>query len=254
MDFFIIAHVFGWFAKTILLRDVWICWILSIMFELCEYSLQHQLPNFAECWWDHWLLDVLICNWLGIWMGMGVIRWLSMKTYNWRKIREIPTVTGKVKRSVAQFMPHSWTSFDWAATKSLKGYLVVLTLCTLLLISEVMGFYLKYLLWISPPHPIYVGRSILYAFAGCTGIRELYQYCTDPECQALGPQAWIIMATILTEVLVVFKWSQNQFPAPFPLSVIIFWSIFGFLVVAFPVWQFYLRSKLCIGPIKNNVN
>jgi len=45
--------------------------ILSIAFELAEYSLQHQLPNFAEvrgisqsfmlflknlmpqCWWDH---------------------------------------------------------------------------------------------------------------------------------------------------------------------------------------------------------
>lgn len=46
--------------------------ILSVAFELAEYSLQHQLPNFAEassrlagyflhlltliilqCWWDH---------------------------------------------------------------------------------------------------------------------------------------------------------------------------------------------------------
>jgi phosphatidylserine synthase 2 len=23
------------------------------MFEVMEYSLQHQLANFAECWWDH---------------------------------------------------------------------------------------------------------------------------------------------------------------------------------------------------------
>jgi phosphatidylserine synthase 2 len=82
--------------------------ILSIAFELAEYSLQHQLPNFAEvcffsyppvmtqlssgfqCWWDHvrtfhispltslsenalftsqWVLDVLICNWLGTYAG-----------------------------------------------------------------------------------------------------------------------------------------------------------------------------------------
>lgn len=26
---------------------------MSIGFELLEYSLQHQLPNFNECWWDH---------------------------------------------------------------------------------------------------------------------------------------------------------------------------------------------------------
>lgn len=249
MDFFIIAHVFGWFAKTILLRDVWLCWILSVMFEFCEYSLQHQLPNFAECWWDHWLMDVLICNWLGIWMGMRVIRWLSMKPYNWRKIRDISSVTEKVKRSVAQFTPYSWTDFNWAATKSFKGYVVVVILCTLLLTSEVVGFYLKYLLWIPPPNALYVGRSVLYAFAGCAGIRELYQYCVDPECRVIGPQAWILMATVLTEVLVVIKWSKGMFSAPFPKSVIIFWSIFGSFLIAFPLWRFYLNP----ANLKKNV-
>ena len=244
MDFFIIAHVFGWFAKTILLRDVWICWILSVMFEFCEYSLQHQLQNFAECWWDHWLLDVLICNWLGIWMGMRTVRWLSMKPYNWRNISDISTVPGKVKRSVQQFTPYSWTNFDWAATKSLKGYIVVVILCFLLLTSEVMGFYLKYLLWIPPPNPLYVGRSILYAFAGCAGIRELFQYCTDPKCNGIGAQAWILMATIIIEVIVVFKWGHDKFPAPFPKSVISFWILFGFLLLSFPIWQFFLRPKL----------
>lgn len=23
---------------------------------------QHMLPNFKECWWDSWILDVLLCN------------------------------------------------------------------------------------------------------------------------------------------------------------------------------------------------
>lgn len=27
--------------------------IISVMFEFLEYSLEHQLPNFSECWWDH---------------------------------------------------------------------------------------------------------------------------------------------------------------------------------------------------------
>ena len=176
-------------------------------------------------------------------MGMRTIRWLRMKPYNWRNIRDIPSVSGKVKRSVAQFTPYSWTDFNWAATKSFNGYLVVIGLCVLLLTSEVIGFYLKYLLWIPPPNPIYVGRSVLYAFAGCTGIRELYQYFTDPTCKALGAQAWIIMATILTEVLVVFKWGQGQFPAPFPTSIIVFWTIFTVILIVFPIWQFYLRPS-----------
>ena len=31
-----------------------------------------MLPNFYECWWDNVVLDVLICNGLGIFTGMQV--------------------------------------------------------------------------------------------------------------------------------------------------------------------------------------
>ena len=123
LDIFCVAHTLGWFGKAMILRDYWFCWvrltcsryytlppfygctqILSIAFELAEYSLQHQLANFAEvCFYkDHsnlilscphisvggimyvvrplihivchnssqWILDVLICNWIGTYLGM----------------------------------------------------------------------------------------------------------------------------------------------------------------------------------------
>ena len=53
MDLFVPLHFFGWWCKTLLLRDWWLCWVISIMFEILEYTLEHQLPNFSECWWDH---------------------------------------------------------------------------------------------------------------------------------------------------------------------------------------------------------
>jgi hypothetical protein len=49
-------------------------WCISIAFELCEKTLQHWLPNFNECWWDSWLLDVAICNAIGIYTG-ATRRW-----------------------------------------------------------------------------------------------------------------------------------------------------------------------------------
>jgi hypothetical protein len=39
---------------------------VSVMFELMELTFQHWLPNFNECWWDSWILDVLICNNIGV--------------------------------------------------------------------------------------------------------------------------------------------------------------------------------------------
>lgn len=51
MDIFVLAHTFGWIAKALILRDYWLCWVISVLFELMEYTLAHQLPNFGECWW-----------------------------------------------------------------------------------------------------------------------------------------------------------------------------------------------------------
>ena len=73
------------------------------MFEFLEYSLEHQLANFSECWWDHWILDVIICNGGGTVVGLLTLRYLEMKTYNWRGLFNIPTYRGKIKRIIAQF-------------------------------------------------------------------------------------------------------------------------------------------------------
>jgi phosphatidylserine synthase 2 len=45
--------MFSLCLQTLVLRDWWLCTVLSVMFELMEYTLEHQLPNFSECWWDH---------------------------------------------------------------------------------------------------------------------------------------------------------------------------------------------------------
>ena len=127
MDIFIFAHAGGYWCKTLvrsraflpinlkrgyfsngcfclqIFRDWWLTTVISVTFEFMEYTLEHQLPNFSECWWDHWILDVLICNGGGTVLGLYTLRYLSMKTYNWRGLFNIPTYRGKIKRIFAQF-------------------------------------------------------------------------------------------------------------------------------------------------------
>ena len=76
---FVWAHFLGAFFKTLILRDWKITWTLLVIWEIVEYSCQHILPNFAECWWDHWLLDVFGFNLLGMLAGLVVSRKLSSK-------------------------------------------------------------------------------------------------------------------------------------------------------------------------------
>lgn len=52
-DIHFIAHLAGWWAKMMIIRDTKIAWIISGSFELIEISFRHWLPNFWECWWDH---------------------------------------------------------------------------------------------------------------------------------------------------------------------------------------------------------
>ena len=59
MDTFVVAHLIGWWAKTIILRDIWLSNVISVLFEVYEYTLEHQLPNFHECWWDHVSLTII---------------------------------------------------------------------------------------------------------------------------------------------------------------------------------------------------
>lgn len=54
-----------------------------------QLFFMHLLPNFAECWWDQVILDILLCNGGGIWLGMTVCRFLEMRTYSWASIKSV---------------------------------------------------------------------------------------------------------------------------------------------------------------------
>ena len=73
-DEFVIAHTLGWWGKALIIRNYPLLWVLSIGFELMELTFQHMLPNFNECWWDSWILDVAVCNFGGLVAGMATVR------------------------------------------------------------------------------------------------------------------------------------------------------------------------------------
>ncbi|KAI7832449.1 phosphatidyl serine synthase-domain-containing protein [Gamsiella multidivaricata] len=242
-DEFVVAHTLGWFCKALILRDYTFCWILSVMFEVMEYSLSHQLNNFDECWWDHWILDVLVCNWLGMYLGVKTCEYFEMKQYSWQGLAEIPTLKGKMRRTMAQFTPKSWTKFEWNSTKNFKSYCTVLFLLTMFLICELNAFYLKTLLWLPPAHPINIIRIFAYFMFGIPGVREAYQYFHDDNCKRIGPQAWLLIGSIATEVLIVFKFGQGEFPNPAPKEVIYFWTVFLTIITLFPIYKFFLLPR-----------
>ncbi|XP_064600429.1 phosphatidylserine synthase 2-like [Liolophura sinensis] len=250
MDGFVVVHFFGWWLKTLILRDWWLCTVISIMFEILEYTLEHQLPNFSECWWDHWIMDALVCNGLGIFLGMKTLRYLSMKPYHWRGMWNIRSYKGRFMRVAAQFTPYSWTDFDWRPTSSLKRWLAMLGVISIFLLAELNTFYLKFVLWIPPEHYLCLGRLVLFLFWGAAAMRETFQYLDDPNIKLFGRQSWMIAGIIVTEFLITLKFDWELISLPLPRHVVIFWSVGLISLFLYTFWKFYIKRdvKLDILP------
>lgn len=53
----------------------------------------------------------------------------------------------------------------------------------------------------------------------------------------MGQHVWLLLATIITELLVIAKWSKGQFPEPLPSEVKWGWVIGATLLVLYPTVQ-----------------
>jgi len=240
LDGFVPTHFFGWWLKTLILRDWWLCTVLSVMFELMEYTLEHQLPNFSECWWDHWIADALICNGGGIYFGMKTLNYLSMKPYHWRGMWNIPTYRGMAKRIALQFTPYSWTDYEWKPSSSLKRWLAMLGVIGIFLLAELNTFYLKFVLWLPPDNYLCLLRLVFFLFMGAAAMRETFQYLDDPKCKKFGRQSWLITAIIITELLITLKFDWATVTMPLPTHISLAWIVGLLSLLIWTVVKFYV--------------
>jgi phosphatidylserine synthase 2 len=237
-DEFVIAHVVGWAFKACMLRDVWISMAVSVLFELMEYTFVFIQPNFMECWWDHWILDFLICNTGGIIVGHAVMRYLDSREYNWAGIADTPTVGGKVSRALAQFTPYSWTPFDWQVSANFKRFCYVTIMVVATLVIELDAFFLKDILWVPPRSPLNVYRLLVWWAVGMVALRDFYAFVTDSSVKRLGATCWVVLAMWLMELIVVVKFSPelNKGQAIPPAVVAAWGAFFALSAVGLAVW------------------
>ena len=159
LDIFAFAHALGWVGKAVLLRSYGLCWLISILWELTEIVFYHILPNFAECFWDSWILDVCICNGGGIWLGIKIAEFLEVRKYKWESIKDIDSVSGKLRRAAMQFSPHSWFAVSWIDPQSSPHRVFKLWILTMLfLVVELNTFFFKHFFVFDSNHFLCWGR------------------------------------------------------------------------------------------------
>ncbi|XP_013383200.1 phosphatidylserine synthase 1 isoform X2 [Lingula anatina] len=225
MDIFAFGHFWGWCLKALLIRHYGICWTISVTWEATEMAFMHLLPNFEECWWDAWVLDVLLCNGLGIWVGMQFCKVLEMREFRWESIKDIHSTTGKLRRAALQFTPASWTHVRWLDPNS--SYMRVIGVSILVIfwqLSELNTFFLKHILHMATGHPLCIGRLIFIAVISAPTIRQYYSYITDTQCRRVGTQCWLYCAITLTEAIICLKWGKDLFKQT-ELMYVFYWLV-----------------------------
>ncbi|XP_078576153.1 phosphatidylserine synthase 2-like isoform X2 [Branchiostoma floridae x Branchiostoma japonicum] len=235
-DIYWVSHLLGFYLNALALRDYWITHVMSVMFELLEYSLEHQIPEFEECWWDHWILDAVLCNGLGIWCGMKTLEYLDMKLYNWRGLWQVPVHDSNRKTTLEQLK-----SPDWSRARRFKRCLAVFVFIISLLIMELNAFYLKSVLWIPISHWLQLVRLVLFLLGGAAVSREVYQYMDDPSCKSLGHWTWMAFLLVMTELAIVLRFGRDLLLIPLPDHVLRGWIAGSVGLTSWVVWTSFIR-------------
>jgi len=240
-DEFIWAHVIGYILKAIMFRDFKLCWILSLSFEIVEISLQHIMENFKECWWDHVIVDILVCNNLGILIGLWLCdRFCVYNEYEWVGLDKLSSTREKLKRVAQQFMPYYWTSYRWGIFESWKRFFYFFGLLVAMTLVDCNSFFLKYLFWVPPRNPLNTYRLILWFFIGMPAVREYYLYISDDNCHRLGANTWLAIGIAAAETLIVFKNSGNEFQVAADPHIWLNWVLVIGLFVPWFISYFFL--------------
>ena len=254
IDFYVFAHLFGWFVKTLIVRDVRICWFLSISFEFIELTFKHWLPNFNECWWDHLILDVFGCNALGIYAGSIVIKYFELHNYEF--IKQDKNANEKDKKQIKKkvifnlfkyFTPNYYVKHNWDVFSSTKRFYLVIWYMIIANSIDTFNFFLKYILWLPSTHIILQIRCYIWVFTCTVATREYYEYITNKSCKRTGPILWVSHLMLFIEFCIIKKFSSDDFKTPFPTSVKIFYTgVFMILAVitAHLIRKDLMRKKL----------
>jgi phosphatidylserine synthase 2 len=213
-DEFFVGHILGWYGKAIALRNLPLLWAYSVTF-------------------------------FGISLGMMTVRFFEGRFYDWMGTKDSKGLSGKVRQGLQLFTPATWDSYIWNPTSSPLRFTQCAFVVLVCLVFELNAFFLKFVLWIPPPHLLNHIRLALWFGISNVSTSEYYVFITSKEGMHLtkmGANAWLVVAAMIIEILVVLKHGRGMFEAPWPKRVLWFWGAFATII---GVWltRWHLRTR-----------
>jgi len=164
LDVHVLTHFFGWFVTTLAVRDVTFSWVCGLIWEIIEGSLEHNIPELRECWWDKAFMDLFGCNNLGIFLAWLVMRYFKIEEFNWARILT-PDGSALHKVGFLYFVPGRDTLQQnyYGILKSGRTCMGFVYINLVIILFQLNLFFLKTVLWLPTLHWIVSCRCFLLA-------------------------------------------------------------------------------------------
>ena len=193
--------------------------------------MQHILPHFRECWWDHIFCDILLSNIPAITAGMIFVRWSGLREYDWLG-----------REGTESF-------WDWKIWTCHKKFGCIFYQQLLLLLHFLAGFFVNNALLIPPKHFFPIARLLLWFGFGAIAHREAYidtetwgtMQRKDQPCE--GRYRWLTVGILSSEMILAYKYREgtgNLLDNPTPWYIWLPWST---VILSGVLFWFYLRFK-----------
>ena len=242
LDMYVIAHFMGWTFKVWIFRNSTLAWIMSVAFEIMEFTMEVWLPNFKECWWDHLLLDVFGCNLIGMMIGFYTMKKFRMRKIHWflapSPESESLSYWGKLK--------HAFTSRDeyikndkWHWLSELWTFNAVVWFWFMNLYMDLSYFYNKAMIDMPPPHWLLGVRMWILGFFSIIAANDYYDYVVTRKCTSMSMPVFLIHIIMILEGLLFIKnIKKDLFANPLHYHIKIFWIGFFTLTAAVQIFLF----------------
>lgn len=246
IDIFVIAHFLGWTFKVWVFRNSTMAWVMSLMFEVMEWTMEVWLPNFKECWWDHWLLDVFGCNFLGMLIGKWTIKKFGMRKLYWFMERDEKWYHMRWWQRIA----YAFTSRDeyvksgkWHWLSELWTFNAVMWYQFTNIYIDLSYFYNKAMMDIPPPHWLCAVRIWIIAFFCIIASNDYYDYVVTRQCNSMTLPVFLIYVIMILEGILFLKNIRSDlFNNPMHYHIKIFWI--SFLILFSIVQLFFILDKI----------
>ena len=246
-DMFVAAHFLGWTFKVWIFRNSTMAWVMSIAFEIMEWTMEVWLPNFKECWWDHFLFDMFGCNLLGMLIGQYTIKAFKMRKLHWFMER-----TEKFENMRwHQRILYVFTSRDeyikndkWHWLSELWTFNAVLWFWFINLYLDLSYFYNKAMIDIPPPHWLCFIRIWMLGFFSIIAASDYHDYIVVRKCNSMTLPVFLLHVIMILEGLLFLKnLRKDLFANPLHYHIKLFW-------IGFFVWLAFMQVFLFLDKAK----